>query len=206
MQYLSSRDIYKSFSLMSSVTLLTIILGVITTKIAAIFGGLEIIGKLELYRKLIGLIVPILAAGSSAIIVQRISNSSSEKNISNVLSGTSSLFLIQTTAILFLAIMFADEIAVWLFSAEYKTLNSTVEIRIVILMSIAVLSLQTLTAIINGKVELKRGKYSSCCYSVNNYARLLPITNVRRFRCCTIGRLWKCSRFIYCLFLRHKNL
>jgi len=120
MQYLSSREIYKSFSLMSSITLLAIILGMITTKIVAIFGGLEIIGKLELYRKLIGLIVPILAAGSSAIIVQRISNSSSEKNISNVLSGTSSLFLIQTTAILFLAIMFADEIAVWLFSAEYN--------------------------------------------------------------------------------------
>ena len=155
MQYLSSRDIYKSFSLMSSVTLLTIILGVITTKIAAIFGGLEIIGKLELYRKLIGLIVPILAAGSSAIIVQRISNASSEKNISNVLSSTSSLFLVQMAVLLFLAIMFADEIAVWLFSAEYKTLKGTIEMRIVILMSIAVLSLQTLTAIINGKVNLK---------------------------------------------------
>ena len=155
MQYLSSRDIYKAFRLMSGVTLLTIILGMITTKIVAIFGGLEVIGKLELYRKLIGLIVPILAAGTGTLIVQKISNSSSDKNISNVLSSTSILFLVQTAAILFLAIVFADEIAVWLFSAEYKTLKSTVEIRIVILMSIAVLSLQTLTAIINGKVNLK---------------------------------------------------
>jgi len=140
---------------MSSMTLLTIILGMITTKIVAIFGGLEVIGKLELYRKLIGLIVPILAAGTSTIIVQKISNSSSEKNISNVLSGTFSLFLVQIVVVFFLAIMFADEITVLLFSAEYKILQGTVEIRIVILMSIAALSLQTLTAIINGKVNLK---------------------------------------------------
>ena len=156
MQNLSLKSISKSISFMSSITLLVVVLGVITTKIIAIYGGLEVMGKLELYRKLIGVIVPILAAGTGTIIVQKISSSINDKNISNVISATFFLIFLQLFVVVILAVFFADDISDWLFVNSNPNIKSTSEIRVVILMAYVVLISQTFTALINGTVNLKK--------------------------------------------------
>jgi len=156
MQNLSLKSISKSMSFISSVTFLTVLLGIITTKIIAVFGGLEVMGTLEIYRKLIGVLVPLLAAGTGTIIVQKISNSINEKDITNIISATLVLLLIQLFLIIILIIFFADDIAALIFFNSNENIKATSEMRVVIVMAYFILISQTFTALINGKVNLKK--------------------------------------------------
>jgi O-antigen/teichoic acid export membrane protein len=150
---LSLSHIFKSLKYVSSVTLLTVIIGVITTKIIATYGGVEVLGRLEIYRKILGLLVPVLAAGTGVIIVQKISNLRGMNNIANILSEILLLLIVQIIIAAVLFTFFADDIAILVFSNSIKDITS---IRIVIVMAVFVLLTQLLTALINGKINLKK--------------------------------------------------
>ena len=154
MDTLSARKIISSFSFMSGATFLTIILGMVTNKLIAVFAGPEGIGIVGLFRNFLGFIVPVLTVGTTTIIVQMISTSSSSEKVSEIVKSVFNLFIFQVIVVIIAAIFLSGYISNWLFpdSEQYEHVY---EVRIVFAMSLAVLFSQTMIALINGKVNIK---------------------------------------------------
>lgn len=155
MDSLAVRKIISSFSFMSGATLLTIIMGMATNKMIAVFAGTEGIGIVGLFRNFLGFVVPVLTAGTTTVIVQMISTSSTPKKMSEIVSSVFNLFFFQVIVAVLAAIFLSGYISSWLFPTAIN--NAYVdEIRIVFAMAIAVLFSQSMIALINGKVNLKK--------------------------------------------------
>ena len=154
MDTLSARKIISSFSFMSGATFLTIILGMVTNKLIAVFAGPEGIGIVGLFRNFLGFIVPVLTVGTTTIIVQMISTSSSSGQVSEIVKSVFNLFIFQVLVAIISAIFLSGYISNWLFpdSEHYEHVH---EVRIVFAMALAVLFSQSMIALINGKVNIK---------------------------------------------------
>ena len=151
----SYSKIISSFSLMSGAAILTFILGIATNKVVAIVtgtGGIAIIG---LFRNLISIIVSILVVGTPTVIVQRISTAPSDEAIPEIVKSVFSFLIFQILMLMFAAVFFADFISDWLFSKNNGSAHLD-EIRIVLVMAIGILFSQTMIALLNGKVKLKK--------------------------------------------------
>ena len=173
MSHISTRKIISSFSLMSGASLLTIFLGIVTTKFVAVFGGLQGIGTFDLFRKLLGLIVPILAAGMTTVIVQNISTSDTTEKIIQILKSVFNLLIVQVLIAVYSAIFLAEYAADWLFSTDaHKYIN---EVRIVFIMSMVVLFSQTMVALINGKINLKKVTFINIVTSFSTMILAYPL-------------------------------
>ena len=141
---------------MSGATLLTIIMGMATNKVIAVYAGTEGIGLVGLFRNFLGFVVPVLTAGTTTVIVQMISTSSSSEEVSRIISSVFNLFIFQIIIAVIAAIFLSDYISVWLFSGSGRSAgNYTNEVRIIFAMALAVLFSQSMISIINGKVNIK---------------------------------------------------
>lgn len=154
MDTLSARKIISSFSFMSGATFLTIILGILTNKLIAVFSGAEGIGIIGLFRNFLGFVVPVLTLGTTTVIVQMISTSSSTKKVSEIVKSVFNLFIFQVIAAVIAAIFLSGYISNWLFP-DSKYYDHVYEVRIVFAMALAVLFSQSMIALINGKVNIK---------------------------------------------------
>jgi len=176
MTSLSSRKIISAFSFMSGATLLTIIMGMATNKLIAVYAGTEGIGIVSLFRNFIGFLVPVLTAGTTTVIVQMISTSSSPARLIEIVKSVFNLFIIQLVVVIILATFFSGYISNWLFpnSNNHEYID---EVRIVFSMAIIVLFSQSMVALINGKVNIKKISVINIATALSTLIMVYPLVH-----------------------------
>jgi O-antigen/teichoic acid export membrane protein len=151
----SARRLLSAVGLTGSVALLTVALGVATTKIIALAAGPAGIALMGLYRYLGALVSRSLLLGLDTTLVQRISTARDGKTSSEAVGAAFLALALQGMAIAAVAIGAADLLGRWLFGAA-ATEAQVVEIRVVLAMAYANLILQVMTAVLGGLVEVRK--------------------------------------------------
>jgi len=138
----------------SSASLAAIILAVVTSKIIALYAGLEGIALLGMFRSLGGIVSGVLALGSGTVLMARVSNASSTKEAGETVSAFLLLLVFQLPVVAVAALFFADPITKGLFGESAGGRSG--EVRLVLMMGFVNLALQTLTAVLRGQGNLKQ--------------------------------------------------
>jgi PST family polysaccharide transporter len=166
--------IFQAFRLMFSATFFTIILGMATNKIIALATGPDGIAVVGLYRYLVGSIVTILSVGMTTVIVQRISTTASDVEVGKLVRSALLLLVVQIACILILSLFFADSMAKLIFAPMIFE-SHVAEVRIVLVMAIGILVMQTMVALLNGKVNIKRITLINVATSLATFAMVYPL-------------------------------
>ncbi len=146
--------IFSAFKILTGATFLSIVLGIATTKIIAIVAGTNGIALIGLYRNLISLVVTILNMGMSTVIVQRISTKTNIEIQAELIRIVFILLLFQIAIVVMLSVFFSEAISTWMFGSHADS-SHTLWIKIVLLMAIGTMIMQTMIAVLNGKVNLR---------------------------------------------------
>jgi O-antigen/teichoic acid export membrane protein len=140
---------------MSTVALITVFLGVLTTKIIAFYGGVESIGVFSLYQKTSTIIVSVLSMGMMTVIVQRISVSETIESVAKILHSIKYLLVLQVSAGIIIALYFSEYITLFLFNSELYSQYST-SVKIVIIMATIILISKSMISILSGRIEIRK--------------------------------------------------
>lgn len=171
---ISYSNIFAAFKLLSTATFLTIVLGIATNKIIAMIGGLNGIAMIGLFRNLINVVLSILSMGIATVVLQRISTTSNIEMIDEYIKSALLFLSLQICIVASLSLFSADIIAHWIFS-DGKASSHLLEIRIVLLMAIGSLVMQTMIALLNGKVNLKPITIINVVSSLSTFALVYPL-------------------------------
>ena len=166
--------IFSAFKILTGATLLTVVLGIATTKIIAIVAGTNGIALIGLYRNLISMVVTILSMGMSTVIVQRISTTTDIDTRDELIRTVILLLLFQTAVVIVLSLFFSETISRWMFGSHADSFHP-LWIKIVLLMSIGTMIMQAMIAVLNGKVNLKPITIINVVSSVSTFALVYPL-------------------------------
>lgn len=146
---LDAGQILRVLSLISSASLAAVVLSAATNKIIAVAAGTAGIALMGLYRNLGACVAGTLALGYDLIFVQRISTARAKESASGEANAAALLLAVQTVFIFIMATAFAGALARWMFgSFGFET--HLWEVRVVLVMGLANLVLQTVTAFVKG--------------------------------------------------------
>jgi len=171
---ISYGKIFSAFKLLTGATLLTVILGIATTKIVAMVAGTQGIAMIGLYRNLISMVVTVLSMGMSTVIVQRISTTTDNDTRDDLIRTVMILLLFQMAFVIMLSLFFSDTISSWMFGPQADPSHS-LWIRIVLLMAIGTMIMQAMVAVLNGKVNLKPITIINVVSSVSTFVLVYPL-------------------------------
>ncbi|MBT6229111.1 MAG: hypothetical protein HOI47_20920, partial [Candidatus Scalindua sp.] len=143
-----------AFKILAGATLLTVILGIATTKIIAIVAGTNGIALIGLYRNLISMVVTVLSMGMSTVIVQRISTTTDTDTLDELIRAVLFLLFFQIAVVVLLLSFFSETISRCMFGPHAGP-SHTLSIKIVLFMALGTMIMQAMIAILNGKVNLK---------------------------------------------------
>ncbi len=132
----------------SVASLITIVFGIGTNKLLAVYAGTEGVALIGLYRTLTTILVSALALGLNEVLMQRLSTTQEPARIGQLLSAGWTIVLTQTVVLALLALLAAPVIASFMFGA--LATPRLVEVRLVIILATGVLFLQSVTAALNG--------------------------------------------------------
>ena len=135
-------------------TVIATIFGIGTNKIVAVYMGTDGIALIGFFRRIIGLIVPILSFGSTTAIVRLISLAPSSKQISQVIESVFNMFILQFFTILLIIFFFSKYLSIYLFGDALAGAHLT-EVRVVLSMSYIIILHQSIISIISGGVNIK---------------------------------------------------
>ncbi len=152
---IGARRLLAAVSLSSSASLLTVALGVATTKIIAVSAGPAGIALLGLYRYLGALSSRSLLLGLDTTLVHRLSTSKDERTTSETVGAAFLAVTLQWISIGGLALVAAGWLARSLFG-DSATAGQVWEVRVVLAMAGANLFLQVMTAVLGGRVEVRK--------------------------------------------------
>lgn len=170
----SCSGIFSAFKILTGATLLTILLGIATTKIIAIAVGTKGIALIGLYRNLINMVATILNMGMSTVIVQRISTATDIDRRNEFIRTVFILLLFQIAIVVMLSVFFSDTITVWMFGSDADS-SHTLWIKIVLLMAIGTMIMQTMIAVLNGTVNLKPITKINVITSISTFTLAYPL-------------------------------
>lgn len=170
----SARRLLAAVGLTGSATLLTVALGVGTTKVIALVAGPAGIALMGLYRYLGALVTRSLLLGLDTTIVQRISTARDGKTASDAVGAALLAVILQGMAIAGVAFASAHLIGRWLFGGA-ATAAQVVEIRVVLAMAFANLILQVMTAVLGGRVEVRKVAFVGVVAAFVTFAAIYPL-------------------------------
>lgn len=130
-------------------------LGVGTTKIIALVAGPAGIALMGLYRNLGALVSRSLLLGLDTTVVQRISTTKDRETVSDTVGAAALALMLQGLVIAGVGLGFADLIGRWLFGAAPSG-GQLLDVRVVLAMAYANLVLQVMTAVLSGRVEVRK--------------------------------------------------
>ena len=151
----SARRLLTAVGLSSSASLVTVALGVATTKLVALAAGPAGIALMGFYRYLGALASRSLLLGLDTTLVQRLSTSKDGRTTSETVGAAFLAVTLQGMAIGGIALVAAGGLARWLFG-ESATAAQVVEVRVVLAMAGANLILQMMSAVLGGRVEVRK--------------------------------------------------
>jgi O-antigen/teichoic acid export membrane protein len=170
----SAPRLLSAVGLTGSATLLTVALGVGTTKVIALVAGPSGIALMGLYRYLGALASRSLLLGLDTTLVQRISTARDGKTVSDAVGAAFLAMILQGMVIAGLAFASAQPIGRWLFG-EAATPAQVVEIRVVLAMAYANLVLQVMTAVLGGRVEVRKVAFVGVVAAFVTLAAIYPL-------------------------------
>lgn len=142
-------QILRALSLITSASFASILFSMATTKIIALSVGAEGIALVGLYRNLGAWVAGTLALGYDLIFVQRISNAALDGAPTGEADAAVLLLGLQAACTLTLGTAAAELLARWQFgSVGYE--SHVGEVRVVLVMALLILVLQTVTAFLKG--------------------------------------------------------
>jgi PST family polysaccharide transporter len=150
-----ARRLLAAVGLSGSAALLTVALGVATTKLIALSAGPAGIALMGLYRYLGALASRSLLLGLDTTLVQRLSTSRDPRASSETVGAAFLAVILQGLAIGAFALGTADLLGRWLFGGA-ATPAQVFEVRVVLVMAYANLILQVMTAVLGGRVEVRK--------------------------------------------------
>ena len=166
--------IFSAFKILTGATLLTVVLGIATTKIIAIVAGTNGIALIGLYRNLISMVVTILSMGMSTVIVQRISTTTDIDTRDELIRTVILLLLFQIAVVVMLSLFFSETISIWMFGPHADS-SHPLWIKIVLLMAIGTMIMQAMIAVLNGKVNLKPITIINVVSSISTFVLVFPL-------------------------------
>lgn len=146
--------VVSSLGVAALATVIATIFGLGTNKIVAVYMGTDGIALIGFFRRIIGLIVPILSFGSTTAIVRLISLAPSSKQISQVIESVFNMFILQFFTILLIIFFFSKYLSIYLFGDALAGAHLT-EVRVVLSMSYIIILHQSIISIISGGVNIK---------------------------------------------------
>ena len=171
---ISYGKIFSAFKILTGATLLTVVLGIATTKIIAIVAGTNGIALIGLYRNLIGMVVTILSMGMGTVIVQKISTTTDIDTRDELIRTVILLLLFQIAVVVMLSLFFSETISIWMFGPHADS-SHPLWIKIVLLMAIGTMIMQAMIAVLNGKVNLKPITIINVVSSVSTFVLVYPL-------------------------------
>ena len=165
---------FSAFKILTGATLLTVVLGIATTKIIAIVAGTNGIALIGLYRNLISMVVTILSMGMSTVIVQKISTTTDIDTRDELIRTVILLLLFQIAVVVMLSLFFSETISIWMFGPHADS-SHPLWIKIVLLMAIGTMIMQAMIAVLNGKVNLKPITIINVVSSVSTFVLVYPL-------------------------------
>ena len=149
------RRLLAAVGLTGSAALLTVSLGVATTKIIALVAGPAGIAIMGWYRYLGALVSRSLLVGLDTTVVQRISTAKDPKAVSDTVGAAFLAIVLQGVVIAGIGLACAGLLGSWFFSTA-STRQQVVEIRVVLTMAYANLIMQIMTAVLSGRAEVRK--------------------------------------------------
>ena len=171
---ISYGKIFSAFKMLTGATLLTVVLGIATTKIIAIVAGANGIALIGLYRNLISMVVTILSMGMGTVIVQRISTTTDIDTRDELIRTVVILLLFQISVVVMLSLFFSETISIWMFGPHADP-SHPLWIKIVLLMAIGTMIMQATIAVLNGNVNLKHITIINVVSSISTFIMVYPL-------------------------------
>lgn len=168
------RRLLAAVGLTGSAALLSVALGVATTKVIAMVAGPAGIAVMGLYRYAGALVSRSLLLGLDTTVVQRISTAKDPKDVSNTVGAAALALVFQGVAIAVLAGIGAGLIGAWLFGTAATRLQ-LVEIRVVLAMAYANLVMQVMTAVLSGRAEVRKVAWVGVAAAVVTLMAIYPL-------------------------------
>ncbi len=174
-----SRGIIGALRFTSVASILTIAFGVGTNKVIAVVAGTEGVALIGLFRTLSSIVTAILSLGVSELVMQRISTTQDRRLVHRILGATFIFFVFQSTTVLLVATFFSGAISNLLFGRQLGP-EHTLEIRLVLGLTIGVLALQAATASLNGLVRVREASRVSIMTSLLTVLTVYPFLRLGR--------------------------
>lgn len=149
------RGLVAAIGLTGTATLLTVVLGVGTTKIIALVAGPAGIALMGLYRNLGALVNRSLLLGLDTTVVQRISTAKDRETVSDTVGAALLALVLQGVVIAAAGLGLAGLIGRWLFGGA-PSQAQLLDVKVVLAMAYANLVLQVMTALLSGRVEIRK--------------------------------------------------
>ena len=171
---IGQRRFLAAIGLTGSAAILTISLGLATTKIIALVAGPAGIAVLGLYRYLGALVSRSLLVGLDTTVVQRISTTKNPKAVSDTVGAAFVGVVLQGVMIAAMSLAGAGLIGSWLFGTAATRLQ-VVEVRVVLAMAYANLIMQMMTAVLSGRAEVRKVASVGVVAAVVTLAVIYPL-------------------------------
>lgn len=169
----AASGILAAIRLTSLVSIATIAFGILTNKIVAVVAGPQGVGLLGLYRTISGILAAVLPLGANDIVVRRLSIHRDASETRAVVGASLRLLGLESVAVLLLVVIGAGTLAGWVFPAVEKS-SHVGEVRLVMLLTIGVLALQTITACLSGLGRLREVSQVNLATSILTLATVYP--------------------------------
>ena len=147
------RSISGAFRLLASTSVLTLIFGIVTNKLVAVYAGPDGIASLTIYRNLTNFLIAAVSLGMTNVVIQRISTSRDDQEKRTVLVGLLRLVLAQVVVIVLVGLLLGPLVTSWMFES---TADRVVGIRVAILFAIGVFTMQMALEVLNGLTAVKQ--------------------------------------------------
>lgn len=168
------RRLLAALGLSGSAALVTVALGVATTKIIALVAGPAGIALMGLYRYLGALVTRSLLLGLDTTIVQRISTAGDAKTSSGTVGAAFLALVLQGIAVAGIGLVLARLIGQWLFGTD-ATAAQVVEIRVVLAMAYVNLVMQMMSAALGGRAKVGKVAWVGIAAAVVTLLVIYPL-------------------------------
>jgi PST family polysaccharide transporter len=157
-----------------SASLLTVVLGIASTKVIAVVAGPAAIALMGLYRTLGALVNRSLLLGLDTTLVQRISTARDRRTVDETIGSALLAIALQAGVVLLLAAFFAGLLGRWVLGAPPSHAQLW-EVRATLAMAFVNLVLQLMTAALSGRVEVRKVAQVGVVASVATLALIYPL-------------------------------
>ena len=168
------RRLLAAVGLSGSAALVTVVLGVATTKIIALVAGPAGIALMGLYRYLGALVTRSLLLGLDTTIVQRISTARDSKTSSDTVGAAFLALVLQGAVVAAIGLGLAGLVGRWLFGTD-PTAAQVVEIRVVLAMAYVNLVMQLMIATLGGHAQVARVAWVGVVAAVVTLVAIYPL-------------------------------